>query len=551
MNVLSLFDGMSCGQIALNRANIPYEKYFASEIDKYAIKVTQHNYPNTIQLGDVTQLYDWHLPKIDLLLGGSPCTGFSFAGKMLNFDDPRSALFFWYVNALRYLKPKYFLFENVRMKKEIRDVISKELGVEPIEIDSALVSAQSRRRLYWTNIPNVNQPEDKQILLVDVLESSVDNLYLVSSNWMSWLKNKPSEIMKKFIQLNGDKAITLTRRMYASWRENFVTGVARRNQVTNHGTEDQLNVRNDGKANCVVSSYPSKLNQVGFINDECTTIRRLTPVECERLQTVPMCDIIDVLWQNIMQLSIKNKITVPVETLSGKQASVVGNAENRKLQEFVKLVTKSIKQNDQPTKFIVHQNADTKIEIEILKCTNHNHQEVNMFVDNVENPVMYQHQKTGEDFVPYPVSINIIEVKIIVDGEGVYLLKDRDFNHLQNGEMLLDRCGNEIIKPVDDVVYINQRSNEPTIYTTLNLLVIHKKIEQIKTILSYYAGSAITGHTLKKMLLDGCWICPKTGDIYKEGGYTSVVSNTQRYEMLGNGWTIDVIAHILKSMKWN
>lgn len=169
MNVLSLFDGMSCGQIALNRANIQYKTYFASEIDKNAIKVTQHNYPNTVQLGDVTKI-EFIASKIDLLIGGSPCQSFSFAGKQLNFDDSRGKLFFEFVRLKNELQPKYFLLENVVMKKEYQDVITQYLGVEPIKINSSLVSAQNRVRLYWTNIPNVKEPEDRNISLSDILE---------------------------------------------------------------------------------------------------------------------------------------------------------------------------------------------------------------------------------------------------------------------------------------------------------------------------------------------------------------------------------------------
>jgi DNA (cytosine-5)-methyltransferase 3A len=169
MNVLSLFDGMSCGQIALNRANIQYNNYFASEIDKNAIKVTQHHYPNTVQLGDVTKI-EFIASKIDLLIGGSPCQGFSFAGKQLNFDDPRSKLFFEFVRLIDECKPTYFLLENVVMKKEYENVITQYLGVEPIKINSSLVSAQNRVRLYWTNIPNVKEPEDRNISLSDILE---------------------------------------------------------------------------------------------------------------------------------------------------------------------------------------------------------------------------------------------------------------------------------------------------------------------------------------------------------------------------------------------
>ena len=170
MNILSLFDGMSCGQIALNRLEIEYDNYFACEIDKYAIEITQKNFPNTKQLGDVTLVKGENLPKIDLLIGGSPCQGFSFAGKQLNFEDPRSALFFEYVRLLKECKPTYFLLENVKMKKEFQDVITEHLGVEPILINSSLVSAQNRERLYWTNIPNVTQPIDKRLVLRDIME---------------------------------------------------------------------------------------------------------------------------------------------------------------------------------------------------------------------------------------------------------------------------------------------------------------------------------------------------------------------------------------------
>jgi DNA (cytosine-5)-methyltransferase 3A len=174
LNVLSLFDGISCGQIALERAGFKVDNYYASEIDKHAIKVTQHNYPGTIQLGDVTKVNGGSLPKIDILIGGSPCQGFSFAGKQLNFDDPRSKLFFEYVRILKECREKNpdisFLLENVKMKKESELVISETLGVEPIKINSALVSAQNRERLYWTNIPNVEQPKDRKIDLQEILD---------------------------------------------------------------------------------------------------------------------------------------------------------------------------------------------------------------------------------------------------------------------------------------------------------------------------------------------------------------------------------------------
>jgi len=170
-NVLSLFDGMSCGQIALNRAKINHKNYFASETDKHAIKVTQHNFPNTIQLGDVTKITKQTIftDEIDLIMGGSPCQGFSFSGRQLNFNDPRSKLFFEFVRIIQEYKPKYWFLENVVMRKDFEDIITHYLGVKPVKINSALVSAQKRERLYWANF-EITQPKDKGIKLSDVLE---------------------------------------------------------------------------------------------------------------------------------------------------------------------------------------------------------------------------------------------------------------------------------------------------------------------------------------------------------------------------------------------
>ena len=171
MRVLSLFDGICCGHLALERAGIKIDSYDAYEIEKNAIKATETNFPDVVQHGDVTiEDFTKYQGKVDLLIGRSPCQGFSSSGKQLNFNDPRSKLFFEYVRAIKECQPKYFLLENVVMKKEWQDIISSYLGVEPIEINSSLVSAQNRRRLYWTNIPNVTLPEDKNITLEDILE---------------------------------------------------------------------------------------------------------------------------------------------------------------------------------------------------------------------------------------------------------------------------------------------------------------------------------------------------------------------------------------------
>lgn len=184
MNVLSLFDGMSCGQIALNRAGIEYDNYFASEIKPHAIKVTQHNYPNTIQLGDVTKIKGSDLPKIDLLIGGSPCQDFSSANKeKLGLDGIKSGLFYEYLRLLKEVMPKYYLLENVAMDDFSYQAISEMMGTYPTNINSELLSAQLRQRSYWTNIgpesfdlfgnrySMIPQPQNKNITFQSILES--------------------------------------------------------------------------------------------------------------------------------------------------------------------------------------------------------------------------------------------------------------------------------------------------------------------------------------------------------------------------------------------
>ena len=219
MNVLSLFDGMSCGQIALRELGIKVDRYYASEINKHAIKQTQLNFPDTIQLGDVRGVHAKDLPKIDLICAGSPCQGFSFAGKMLNFDDPRSALFFEFVrilNECREINPDVkFLLENVRMKRECEKVISDTLGLKPVMINSALVSAQNRVRLYWSNIrtapdglfdikTDIPQPKDRGLFLRDILEDDVDSKYFLSSRQKNWLQQHSAKTGNPFKRLTAE-----------------------------------------------------------------------------------------------------------------------------------------------------------------------------------------------------------------------------------------------------------------------------------------------------------------------------------------------------------
>ena len=328
MNVLSLFDGMSCGRIALDRLGVKVDNYYASEIDKYAIEVSKANYPEIIQVGDITELDLSTLPKIDLIMGGSPCQGFSFAGKQLAFDDPRSMLFFEFVKCVETLKPKYFLLENVRMKKEYLDVISEYMGVEPIFINSSLVSAQSRQRYYWTNIPNVELPEERGIVLKDILEGDTGEHKPV----------KRTERNARHLKKIDDKSLCMTATMYKGAGNNGMTLVPQQIgtavDVNGHdilkrvyspeGKSPTVNtcqggnrepkvvcgryvgrykvdgVRQDHKGSIAGKSKQmlelrrdDKTNNISTVQKDNVLVkddvywRKLTPLECERLQTVP------------------------------------------------------------------------------------------------------------------------------------------------------------------------------------------------------------------------------------------------------------------------
>mgnify|MGYP003134113228 CR=1 FL=1 len=344
MKVLSLFDGMSCGRIALDQLGIPVETYYASEIDKYAIQVSQANYPDIQQVGDICNLDPKDYQDVDLMLAGSPCQGFSFAGKQLAFDDPRSALFFEFIRLLKAIKPKYFLLENVRMKKEFLQVISEQVsacypeitfGIEPLFINSSLLSAQSRQRYYWTNIPNIKQPEDRGIVLRDILEddydSERDKAHCIDANYykganveqyktkhrrqlvnkpikvgmnveqvkirkhVGWKETKPEQMLelRKDNKSNAVSSVSKDSLVVNSYREvRTDEAKAVRKKVRQQTGKDhtpfrakKLEPRKDGKVGTVTPSL-NKDHEIS-IEKEDLTWRKLTPLECERLQTVP------------------------------------------------------------------------------------------------------------------------------------------------------------------------------------------------------------------------------------------------------------------------
>lgn len=343
MRVSSLFDGISCGRVALERAGHKVTKYYASEIDKFAIQISKKNYPDIVRLGDVVafrkmlendlsilkdcvnqswfqylsearqQLYkaaiDIKENGIDLLIGGSPCQGFSFAGKQLNFDDERSKLFFEFVRIKEILKPKYFFLENVRMKKNVEQAISKLLGKRPYRFNSNLVSAQNRFRLYWTNISLKHVPGDKGILLKDILQpiEEIEEKY--------FLKNIKNLNFKGLDLLSKSKCLRSSGQVTASEKHNYdiikidLKGKIKKyqdksscltaggNSGGNHSDMDVLLIQkgrgfNKGglfhdKSPTLTSNSWENNNHVAQCVDENYIFRRLTPIECERLQTLP------------------------------------------------------------------------------------------------------------------------------------------------------------------------------------------------------------------------------------------------------------------------
>ncbi len=341
MNVLSLFDGMSCGQIALRELGIPVENYFASEIDRHAIAQTQLNFPDTTQLGNVTGVRAKDLPKIDLLIGGSPCQGFSFAGKQLNFEDPRSSLFFEYVrilNEIREINPDVkFLLENVRMKHEYEDIITDYLGVKPVLINSARVSVQNRVRLYWSNIRTrqidlfgtvetaIPQPKDLGLFFGDIMEEDVSERYYLSDKVIKNLKSHKERNEKNGhgygmeVRTLDQKSIAIRiggRGMYdlvtvpepqhyqrghgknkggiktgkvptltsSAWEQNNL--VIEPGVLRTHKVDGGFRPIKSGKAGCLCARARQDGSGQGVLRLG-ERIRRYTPTECARLQTIP------------------------------------------------------------------------------------------------------------------------------------------------------------------------------------------------------------------------------------------------------------------------
>lgn len=442
MKVLSLFDGMSCGMIALDRLGIKVDKYYASEIDKYAIQVSQANYPNIIQIGDVCDIKAEDYQDIDLILAGSPCQGFSFAGKQLAFDDPRSSLFFEFVRLLKEIKPKYFLLENVNMKKEFLDVISEQVsscypelpfGIERIKINSALVSAQNRVRWYWTNIPGVDQPEQRGIVLRDILE------YQLEDNTNA-IPNKSQTIKSQY---------------YKSSKANF------ENDTTKGGKFSATGIPQKSKEQYIETHDTPK--QVG------------TAVDVNGFDIQKRVYSLDGKSPTIMEAAGTGGGRVPkIETHNTpKQIAIATDVNGHD-------ILKRVYSEDGKSPVVTTcggGNTEPKVVVQ-------SYREVR--TEEAKRLRRESKKNTGKDHTPFRAK------KIVPREDGKVGTVTPGLNN-------------------DHMISLTRDKDQDVYWRKLTPL----ECERLQTV---------------------------------PDDYTNSVSNTQRYKMLGNGWTIEVICHILKNM---
>jgi len=584
MNVLSLFDGMSCGRLALDRLDIKVDKYYASEIDKYAIQVSEANYPDIIRLGDVCDVKAEDLEPIDLILAGSPCQGFSFAGQQLAFDDPRSALFFEFVRLLKECKPKYFLLENVKMKKQYLDVISEQVGVEPILINSALLSAQNRQRYYWTNIPNIEQPEDRGILLRDVLETESDEQ-----------PTKDTERNRRHYKTPDQKSLCMTATMYKGAGNNGMTLVPQRENLpekssvikANYYKSSRANFENDtskgGKFSATgVPMKPIKVgmaveevkvrkhevdlpnlqdllreakNQSGKTNKQIAEETNLPVTKVEHwFRTdssfaIPSDDVwfklkevlaipVDTFDAQIMEFIYRDGVyesTQRVYSEDGKSPTLTASNSEQLIETKPKRVGTAIdiKGHDQ-IKRVYSEDGKSPT----LTTCGGGHREPKVMVRALteqrteeSKQIRKDHrQRTGEDWSPR-------------GGKELVPRTDGKMNTLTTS--LTKSHTLEVTKLPDDVKAGAMRGRQISDDDSWTQQLETRDDGKTNSLTTVQKDNVLTQNEIywRKLSPLECERLQTVPDLY-----TNHVSNTQRYKMLGNGWTIEVIAHLLKNI---
>jgi DNA-cytosine methyltransferase len=542
MNILSLFDGMSCGRLALDRLGIKIDKYYASEIDKYAIEVSSANYPDTIQIGDVCDVKGEDYPDIDLILAGSPCQGFSFAGHQLAFDDPRSALFFEFVRVLKEVNPKYFLLENVKMKKEFLDIISDQVGVEPILINSSLLSAQNRQRYYWTNIPGVEQPEDRGLVLKDILETEADER-----------PTKDTERNRRHHKTPEQKSLTMTATMYKGAGNNGMTLVPmdkpkRVGKIKKGGQGDRV-YSDEGKSITLsaesggTAGKGNMLIRVGTAVDikGHDSIKRvyspegksptLTTMQGGHRQPKVLIDKKKIIKQ-------LKKVNPRVEGVSINKDGIRphrGDKRKSGLSEMGRILFEDAEKT--PTITVNHSPKVIKGGAFRGRAYDKDGKRMDRDGSSVANKTKQMLELRQDD------KSNALTT---VQKDSLVVSKKSVAKYVPDPEAeFCDPYNKRTIKGDKSTTLRTNSSNG-------NMWVNESKIrDKSKTVRSGGRGSydrhewdSVDEMHWRKLTPLECERLQTVPD-----NYTNHVSNTQRYKMLGNGWTIEVIAHILRNME--
>ncbi len=531
MKALSLFNGISVLHLALDKVGIEVDQVYYAEIDKYANKVTEKHYPDDVALGDVTKWREWNIDwaSIGLVGAGFPCQAWSVAGKQLGDKDERGMLFWTTLeiitHVLKHNPSAKFLMENVKMKKDFEQYIThhteQALGhVEKTLINSALVSAQNRQRYYWTNF-KVSQPEDKGILLRDVLE-------------------------------NGDfadreKSLTITTRIAGATAKRYLEksmhqmAICKITNVNPSGRGMNGNVyHTDAKSPTITTN---KGEGIKITNNE-VTYRKLTPIECERLQTFPEIKK-SVIIKATKSLGEKKwfldyqKQNVNAETTCHKLQNNVLIAEEKKLNQYVNAATSNLNTT------LVDQEMHVQKNVHIILGENQlllNYQGKSLLNVNVAELLEKQaHPALKENIAQEIAGINLILEKILLNGKGESQAKARSSTHQNDGKKNVEKYGKEITHHARDV----ESSVEPA-QTDMFITSAHgqnsKTLDLNLQILFCYVLNAIDSFTQEEIQNENSLEIK----IDYSCGFTSMISNTQRYKSLGNAWTVDVIVHILK-----
>ena len=525
---------MACGRIALEQLGIPVEKYYASEIDKYAIQVAQANYPDIIQVGDVCDLDPKDYMDVDLIQAGSPCQGFSMAGKQLAFDDPRSALFFEFIRLLKAIKPKYFLLENVKMKKEFLQVISEQVsacypeiifGIEPIFINSSLLSAQSRQRYYWTNIPGIQQPEDRGIVLKDILEddfsSDRDKSYCIDANY-SKTGAKPHHYKDKYRRQLVNKPIKVGMNVEeVKIRKHKVDEKALQKLLRSAKKDSKKTIKDIAKE----CNVPLTKAEHWFRTDSSFAIPKDTVwMKLKFVLGITTADFDKALLEFEYRDGVYES-TQRVYSDQGKSPTLTASNKEQMIETKPKMVGR-----------------DNTPGHDILK---------RIYSEDGKSPTITAH--AGKGTVP-KVETRPKQVGIAVDIKGHDQIK-RVYSP-EGKSPTVTTCGGGHREPkvVTGGAFRGRAYDKDGKRMDRDGVSVANKTKQMLELRNDNKSNAITtvgkdsvvAHedlTWRKLSPLECMRLQTVPD-----DYLMPVSNTQKYKLLGNGWTIEVIKHIYKNM---